>query len=60
MGKLKITQTKSLIGRRFKQRRIIEALGLGKINRSVLHDDTPTIRGMIRKTLHLVSVEKVK
>jgi len=60
MGKLKITQTKSLIGRHFKQRRIIEALGLGKINRSVLHDDTPTIRGMIRKTLHLVSVEKVK
>lgn len=60
MGKLKITQTKSLIGRRFKQHRIIEALGLGKINRSVVHNDTPTIRGMIQKTLHLIRVEEIK
>lgn len=60
MGKLKITQTKSLIGRHFKQHRIIESLGLGKINRCVVHDDTPTIRGMISKTLHLIRVEEIK
>lgn len=60
MSKIKVTQIKSLIGRPPKQHRIIEALGLGKINKSVVHDDTPTIRGMITKTSHLVRVEEVK
>ncbi len=60
MAKLKITQVKSTIGRSFRQRRVIEALGLGKINRTVVHNDTPSIRGMITKTLHLITVEEVK
>lgn len=56
---LKITQFKSVIGRHFKQKRTIEALGLGKLHRSVVHDDTPQIQGMIRKVSHLVKVETV-
>jgi large subunit ribosomal protein L30 len=60
MPKLKITQVKSTIGRSFRQRRVIESLGLGKINKTVVHDDTPTIRGMITKTQHLITVEEVR
>ncbi len=54
---LKITQVRSVIGRHFKQKRTIEALGLRKIHRSVVHDDTPQIQGMIKKVSHLVKVE---
>ena len=56
MKKLKITLKRSMIGRPGKQRRIIRALGLRKINHSVTHNDTPSIRGMIHKTSHLVEV----
>jgi large subunit ribosomal protein L30 len=59
-AKLKITQVKSLIGRPQKHRRIIEALGLRRNQTSVLHDDTPAIRGMVFKVRHLVHVEEVK
>ena len=59
MGKLKITQIKSTIDRKPKQRATIDALGLGKIRRSVVHNDTPQIRGMIEKVSHLVTVEEV-
>jgi len=55
----KITQFRSVIGRHFKQKRTIEALGLGKLHRSVVHDDTPQIQGMIKKVSHLVKVETV-
>ena len=58
--KLKITQVRSLIGRPEKQRRIIEALGLKHNQASVLHNDTPAIRGMVFKVRHLVNVEEVK
>ena len=60
MAKIKVTQVRSLSGRHFKQRRIIEALGLGRIDKSRIHEDTPSIRGMITKTSHLVKVEEVK
>ncbi|MFQ5607009.1 MAG: 50S ribosomal protein L30 [Candidatus Zixiibacteriota bacterium] len=60
MAKLRITQRKSLSGRTFRQRRTMEALGLRKINSAVIHDDSPAIRGMIAKTLHLISVDKIK
>ena len=57
--KLKITQTKSLIGRRQKQRGTIRALGLKRIHDSVEQADTPVIRGMINKVNHLVKVEEL-
>lgn len=58
--KLKITQTRSVIGRPQKQRRIIEALGLRRNQSSVIQNDTPAIRGMVFKVRHLVNVEEVK
>lgn len=60
MAKLKITLTRSLIGRPEDQRATVKALGLGKTNSSVVQDDTPAIRGMVRKVEHLVSVEEVQ
>ena len=59
MGKLKITQTKSTIDRKEPQKRTIAALGLGKIRRTVIHNDTPQIRGMVRAVQHLVTVEEL-
>jgi large subunit ribosomal protein L30 len=55
----KITQTKSIIGRNYKQKRTIKALGLKRIHHTVIHKDTPQIRGMITKVNHLVKVEEV-
>jgi len=60
MAKLKIVLTRSLIGRPEEQRATVKALGLGKTNSSVVQDDSPAIRGMIRKVSHLVSVEEVQ
>ena len=57
MGKIKITQVRSVIGRHKKQKATMVALGLRKINRSVEHNDTPQIRGMVSKVQHLVKVE---
>lgn len=57
--KLKITQVRSIIGTPEKQRRTIKALGLGKPYKSVVHYDTPVIRGMINKVKHLVVVEEI-
>jgi large subunit ribosomal protein L30 len=54
---IKITQTKSVIDRIEKQKKTIEALGLGRPNYSVVKKDTPQIRGMIEKVKHLVRVE---
>ncbi|MFH1687860.1 MAG: 50S ribosomal protein L30 [bacterium] len=59
MAKLKITQIRSTIDRKEPQKRTITALGLGKIRRSVIHEDTPQIRGMVRAVAHLVTVEEV-
>ena len=58
--KLKVTQVKSYIGRPAKQRSIIKGMGLGKINRTVLLNDTPEIRGMAQKVLHLIVIEEVE
>lgn len=55
--KLKITLTRSLIGRPEKQRRVAKALGLTKSHQSVVQADTPLIRGMINKITHLLTVE---
>ncbi|MCJ7576881.1 MAG: 50S ribosomal protein L30 [candidate division Zixibacteria bacterium] len=57
--KLKITQIRSTIGRIKKQKETIKALGIGKLNQSVIHKDTPQIRGMVEKVKHLVEVEEI-
>lgn len=60
MAKLKLTQTKSVIDRPKDQKATISALGLGRPNWERIHTDTPQIRGMIRKVIHLVKVEEIK
>ncbi len=60
MAKIKIIQTRSIIDRPKDQKRTIEALGLGRPNWERVHNDTPQIRGMIRKVTHLVRVEEIK
>lgn len=56
--KLKITQIRSAIGRRKDQKETIKALGIKKLHQSVVHEDSPQIRGMIGKVSHLVRVEE--
>lgn len=56
MAKVKISQVRSIIGRPEDQKRTIQALGLGKINKTVEVELTPQIAGMINKVSHLVSV----
>lgn len=57
---LKVTLVKSYIGRPEAQRKVLRGMGLGKINRAVLLKDTPEIRGMIQKVMHLVSAVEVE
>ena len=59
-AKLKIVLKRSLIGRPDDQKSTVRVLGLTKIQQSVLQEDTPSIRGMIRKVEHLVSVEELE
>ena len=59
MAKLKITLVKSLIGRKKDQKATVEALGLGKVNSTAEHNDTPQIRGMINKISYLLKVEEI-
>jgi len=59
MAKLKITLVRSLIGRPETQRKIARAMGLTKINRSVIREDVPQVRGVINKIPHLLKVEEV-
>jgi large subunit ribosomal protein L30 len=56
MARIKVKQIRSTIDRPWRQKRIIEALGLGRINKVKEHNDTPQIRGMIDKVKHLVEV----
>jgi large subunit ribosomal protein L30 len=57
---LKITLVRSVIGYAQNQRITVKTLGLGKLNTSVIQNDTPQIRGMIEKVKHLVRVEEVE
>ncbi|TNF46350.1 MAG: 50S ribosomal protein L30 [Bacteroidetes bacterium] len=59
MAKIKITQVKSSIGSTKRQKLTLEALGLKKLNRPVIHETTPQIVGMVNKMRHLISVEEV-
>ena len=57
-NEIKVTQIKSTIGRHPKHRKTVRALGLKKINQTVVHQDTPQIRGMINQVNYLVKVEE--
>lgn len=57
MGKIKITQVKSVIDRSKKQKATMQALGLKKIRQSVVVEETPQIKGMVSKVSHLVTIE---
>lgn len=57
--KLKVTQIRSVIGRPEKQRKIIKGLGLRGRHSTVIVDNTPAFRGMIKKVIHLVEVEEI-
>jgi len=56
MAKIKITQVRSILKRPKDQRLTIQALGLGKINKTIEVEATPQILGMVNKVSHLVSV----
>ena len=58
-GQLKITLVRSVIGRPGDQGRTVKALGLRKMHQTVIRPDHPSIRGMVEKVSHLVTVEKV-
>lgn len=60
MTKVLITQKKSTIKRPQNQRKTMVALGLGKINKSVEKELTPSIEGMIKTVNHLVEVKALK
>ncbi len=60
MAKLKLTQVRSVTSRGKKQQGTIRALGLKRLGHSVVHEDKPEIRGMIRAVEHLVEVEEIK
>jgi large subunit ribosomal protein L30 len=59
LAKVKITLVKSLIGRKKEHIATVNALGLRKIRKSVEHEETPQIKGMINKVIYLVKVEQV-
>ncbi len=60
MSKLRVKYRKSAIGYAQNQKDTIRALGFRKLNQVIEHEDTPVIRGMIKKVEHLVEVEEVK
>lgn len=60
MSSLRITYRKSSIGYARDQKETLYALGLRKLNQSVLQPDNPSVRGMVFKVKHLVSVEEVQ
>jgi len=59
MSSLKVTLVRSGIGRPETQKVILRGLGLTKMHRTVVRENTPAIRGMIKKVLHLVKVEEL-
>ena len=60
MSKVRITQVRSQIGQSQRHRGTLRALGLGKIGRTVEHEEGPALAGMLRKVRHLVKVEGAK
>lgn len=58
-GSIKITLVRSIISRPRKQRRVVESLGIRKLNHSVIKEDSPSIRGMVQTINHLLKVEEL-
>ncbi|MFA0962599.1 50S ribosomal protein L30 [Roseivirga sp. BDSF3-8] len=58
-SKVRITQVKSTIKRPSDQKKTIQALGLGRINKSVEVENTPQVAGMVRKVNHLITVTEL-
>lgn len=56
---IKITQVKSAIGRKYDQRLTLFGLGLNKINKSVILENTNSIKGMVEKVKHLLKIENM-
>lgn len=59
MKRIRITQVKSAIDRPLRQKRSLEALGLRKMHRSVEHNATPQILGIVEAVKHLIQVEEI-
>lgn len=57
--KLSITLKRSLIGRPESQRAVVQALGLRKVNQTIVQNDNPAIRGMVDKVTHLLAVTEI-
>ena len=57
--KIEITLKRSVIGRKENQVKTVQTLGLKKVNDTVIHNDTPAIRGMINKISHLIAVKEL-
>jgi large subunit ribosomal protein L30 len=57
-GQIAVTLTRSMIGRPEKHRKVLRGMGLTKIDKTVVLEDTPAIRGMIAKVAHLVKAEE--
>jgi large subunit ribosomal protein L30 len=60
MTKIKVTLKKSTIGATKDVKDTVQSLGLRKLNACAVHEDTPSIRGMVHKVRHLVKVEDVE
>ena len=60
MAKLQVTLVKSGIGYGRDQKRTLKALGFRRLNQSVVHEDSSSVRGMITKVRHLVKVDEAK
>jgi len=58
--KLRITQVKSSTHRRYDQALTLRALGFKRLQQTVEHNDTPQIRGMVKKIIHLLKVEELQ
>lgn len=59
MTKIRVTLVRSSIGRPANHKRVLESLGLRKMNHSVEHENTPSILGMCEKVKHLIKVEEI-
>ena len=60
MKKLKVTLTRSMIGTKDDQSDTVRGLGLRKIRSSRVLDNTPAVRGMVKKVIHLINVEEIE
>lgn len=58
MAKITVKQVKSIIGRPESQRKVVAALGLGRIGKTNEVEDTASVRGMVAKVSHLVKIVK--